>query len=39
MKEAMTSNVEGRELTRSDAIDHGRGRFECKREFKFFYLG
>jgi len=38
MKEAMSSNVEGRGLARSDAIEHGRGRLEHKRESTNFFI-
>jgi len=38
MKGAMASNVEGREFARSDAIDHGRGRLERKRERSNFFI-
>jgi len=38
MKEAVASNVEGRGLARSDAIDHERGKLERKRESSNFFL-
>jgi len=38
MKEAMVSNVEGRGLARSDAIDHGRGRLERRRKTSNFFI-
>jgi len=38
MKEAMASNVEGRGLARIDAIDHGRGRLERKRESSNIFI-
>ena len=38
MKEVMASNVEGRELARSDAIDHWRGRLERRRESSNFFI-
>jgi len=38
MNEAMASNVEGRGLARNDAIDHGRGRLERKKESSNFFI-
>ena len=38
MKEAMASNVDGRGLARSDAIDHGRGRLKRYRESSNFFI-
>jgi len=40
MKEAMASNVEGRGLARSDAIDHGRGRlWNVRGRVQIFLFG
>jgi len=38
MKEVMASKVEARGLARSDAIDHGGGRLERKRESSNFFI-
>jgi len=39
MKEAMASKMKGSRLARSDAIDHGRGGLQRKRESSNFIRG
>ena len=39
MKEAMASNVEGRGLAKSDAIDHERGRSNVRGRVQIFLFG